>query len=224
MLRPLYIVNRLALLMLGMALAVAAQAQPAPGAPQAPAAKVPSKAAPAHAAQAPAKTPAKAPAKAQVKAPAKAQAKPPAKKPAPPKPAVTHHEPKKRAEKPAEAEKKKEVEVSAPKAEHRRDPFLALIAGGGHGPIVLPPGKAGLQVSTLRVEGIVRSQNGMIVVVLNPQGRTYFLHQGDRLFDGRVEQISMDAVTFQESGKDPFGNNIERTVVKRVYPSAGEQQ
>jgi Tfp pilus assembly protein PilP len=81
-----------------------------------------------------------------------------------------------------------------------------------------------LQVSTVRVDGIVRSQNGMIVVVSNPQGRTYFLHQGDRLFDGRVEQVSMDAVTFEESGKDPFGKEIQRTVVKRVYPSAGEQQ
>jgi hypothetical protein len=214
MLRPLNIVNRLAPLMLGMALAVVAQAQPSPAAPQAPAAKAPSKVAPAAKTHAPAKAAAK-------KAPAKAQAKPLAHKPAQPKPAVTHHERKKAPAKHAEAEKKEEV-AAAPE-HHGRDPFLALISGG-HGPLILPPGKAGLQVSTLRVEGIVRSPNGMIVVVLNPQGRTYFLHKGDRLFDGRVEQISMDAVTFQESGKDPFGHEIERTVVKRVYPSAGEQQ
>jgi len=215
MLRPLNFVNRLAPLVLGLALAVAAHAQPSAAAPQAPAAKAPakapSKAAPAQAAKAPAKT--------QSKAPAKSQAKPPAHKPAPRKPAVTHHKPKVEPEKHAE---KKEEEVAAPE-KHGRDPFLALYSVG-HGPLVLPPGKAGLQVSTLRVDGIVRSQNGMIVVVLNPQGRTYFLHQGDRVFDGRVEQISMDAVTFQESGKDPFGHEIERTVVKRVYPSAGEQQ
>jgi hypothetical protein len=218
MLRPLNIVNRLAPLMLGMALAVVAQAQPSPTAPQAPAAKAPAKAAPAAKAQAPAKAAAK-------KAPAKAQAKPPAHKPAQPKPAATHHERKKEPAKHAEAEKKeKGKEEEAPShVQHGRDPFLALISGG-HGPLILPPGKAGLQVSTLRVDGIVRSPNGMIVVVLNPQGRTYFLHKGDRLFDGRVEQISMDAVTFQESGKDPFGHEIERTVVKRVYPSAGERQ
>jgi len=211
MLRPLYIVKRTALLALGTALAGALQAQPAP---QAPAAKAPSKTAPAPAAKAPSK------AHAPAKAPAKPQAH--AAKPAPPKSAVAHHEPRKRQ---VETVKKKEKEEEAPHAAtpHGRDPFLALLSGG-HGPIVLPPGKAGLQVSTLRVDGIVRSQNGMIVVVLNPQGRTYFLHQGDRLFDGRVEQISMDAVTFQESGKDPFGNTVERTVVKRVYPSAGEQQ
>jgi len=216
MLRPLNIVNRLAPLMLGTALALVANAQPSPSAAQAPPAKAPSKAAPAPAAKAPAQAPAKAPSKAQAKAPAP--------KPAPAKPAVAHPVPKKAPAQQGEAQKKKEEEASKPvNAAHGRDPFLALLAGS-RGPIVLPPGKAGLQVSTLRVDGIVRSQNGMIVVVLNPQGRTYFLHQGDRLFDGRVEQISMDAVTFQESGKDPFGKEIERTVVKRVYPTAGEQQ
>ena len=215
MLRPLNIVKRTAPLMLGMALAVAFQVQPAFAAPQAPGAKAPAKAAPAAPATKPASK-AQAPAKAPAKTPSKAKAP----KPAPPKAAVAHHERKQSAP----AEKKKEEEAPhAVATAHGRDPFLALISGG-QAHIVLPPGKAGLQVSTLRVDGIVRSQNGMIVVVLNPQGRTYFLHQGDRLFDGRVEQISLDAVTFQETGKDPFGNTVERTVVKRVYPSAGEQQ
>ena len=215
MLRPLNIVKQAAPLMLGMALAAAFHAQPAFAAPQAPAAKAPSKAAPA----APATKPASK-AQAHAKAPEKARPKTHPPKPAPPKPAAAHHERKQSAA----VEKKKEEEAPhTVAAAHGRDPFLALISGG-QAHITLPPGKAGLQVSTLRVDGIVRSQNGMIVVVLNPQGRTYFLHQGDRLFDGRVEQISMDAVTFQETGKDPFGNAVERTVVKRVYPSAGEQQ
>lgn len=232
MLRPLYISKRLGLLMLGMAFAVVAEARPVAGEQQTPAppAKAPAKAAPA--AQAPpSKAPAKAapaatpaaPAKASAKAPAKAQA--PAPKPAA-KPAVKKEE-KKAPAKPTEQAKKEEPkeEPVAPVKPHGRDPFLALIAANAKGgPVVLPPGKAGLQVSTVRVDGIVRSANGMIVVVTNPQNRTYFLHQGDRLFDGRVEQISMDAVTFQESGKDPFGKPVERTVVKRVYSSAGEQQ
>jgi len=217
MLRPLHISKRSAILILGMALALVAQ--PSKSDAQAPPAKAPAKAASAPSAQAPAKAPATA--QAPAKAPAKTQAKAPAQKPAPPKPAVKKA-PKPEA-KPKEAAKKEE-EAPAPAKPHGRDPFLALISAGAGPPVRLPPGKAGLQVSTVRVDGIVRSQNGMIVVVSNPQGRTYFLHQGDRLFDGRVEQISMDAVTFEESGKDPFGKEIQRTVVKRVYPSAGEQQ
>jgi hypothetical protein len=31
-------------------------------------------------------------------------------------------------------------------------------------------------------------------------------------------------VTFKENSKDAFGKQVERTVTKRIYPSAGEQQ
>jgi hypothetical protein len=108
----------------------------------------------------------------------------------------------------------------------RRDPFESLVnrqkdAGAGKN---LPPGKAGLQVSTLRLDGIVRSSNGMIAVVSNPQARTYFLREGDQLYDGRVEKIAMDGVSFHEIGKDAFGKPVERQVNKRIYASAGEQQ
>jgi Tfp pilus assembly protein PilP len=108
----------------------------------------------------------------------------------------------------------------------KRDPFESLIGheqgGGKTGP--LPPGKAGLQVSTLRLDGIVRAPTGMIAVVSNPQSRTYFLREGDQLYDGRVEKIAMDGVSFHEVGKDAFGKPMERQVNKRIYASAGEQQ
>jgi Tfp pilus assembly protein PilP len=108
----------------------------------------------------------------------------------------------------------------------KRDPFESMIGreqgGGKTGP--LPPGKAGLQVNTLRLDGIVRAPNGMIAVVSNPQSRTYFLREGDQLYDGRVEKIAMDGVSFHEVGKDAFGKPVERQVNKRIYASAGEQQ
>ena len=110
--------------------------------------------------------------------------------------------------------------------QHRRDPFAPLITKEQTGPSVpshLPPGKAGLMVSTLRVDGVVRGTSGMLVLVSNPQQRVYFLRQGDRLYDGVVETISMDGVSFKEMSKDPFGKPIERVVTKRIYPSAGEQ-
>jgi Tfp pilus assembly protein PilP len=107
----------------------------------------------------------------------------------------------------------------------RRDPFESLVGRQqGKGSAVLPPGKAGLQVSTLRLDGIVKAPNGMIAVVSNPQARTYFLREGDHLFDGTVEKISMDGVSFHEEGKDAFGKPMERQVNKRIYSSPGEQQ
>ena len=106
----------------------------------------------------------------------------------------------------------------------RRDPFESLIGRQTKTNAILPPGKLGLQVSTLRLDGIVRAPNGMIAVVSNPQARTYFLREGDRLYDGSVEKISMDGVSFHEEGKDAFGKPVERQVNKRIYSSPGEQQ
>jgi hypothetical protein len=106
----------------------------------------------------------------------------------------------------------------------RRDPFESLIGRQNKTQAILPPGKLGLQVSTLRLDGIVRAPNGMIAVVSNPQARTYFLREGDRLYDGSVEKISMDGVSFHEEGKDAFGKPVEHQVNKRLYSSPGEQQ
>lgn len=211
-----------------------APAKPAGQTPAKPASQAPAK----PAAQAPAKpatqTPTKPGAAAATKAapqskqatvaPAKAVAKPagkPGKKKGATKPAKP---PVEKAAGPAGAPKPAaESEVKAA----RRDPFESLLAHsqGGKGNPNLPPGKAGLQVSTLRLDGIVRAPNGMIAVVSNPQARTYFLREGDHLYDGSVEKITMDGVSFHEEGKDAFGKPVERQVNKRIYStSSGEQQ
>jgi hypothetical protein len=115
------------------------------------------------------------------------------------------------------------TEQTAAPAASRRDPFLSLLAMRKAGP-PLPPGKAGLVIAQIRVDGIVKAQNGMIAVVSNPQQRTYFVREGDRLYDGEVEKISLEGVIFRESSKDAFGKPVEREVSKRLYSSAGEQQ
>ena len=163
---------------------------------------------------------------------AKPAAKPAAAKPAVAKPAVA-----KPAAKSAPKAQKTSVkkaaaapaEGAAPAEEKvaRRDPFESLVGrdkAAADAAKNLPPGKAGLQVSSLRLDGIVRAPNGMIAVVTNPQARTYFLREGDQLYDGRVEKIAMDSVSFHEMGKDAFGKPVERQVNKRIYSSAGEQQ
>ena len=118
--------------------------------------------------------------------------------------------------------------AAAPEAKvTRRDPFESLTSRQEAANKVaanLPPGKAGLQVASLRLDGIVKSPNGMIAVVTNPQARTYFLREGDQLYDGRVEKIALDGVSFHEVGKDAFGKPVERQVNKRIYSSVGEQQ
>ncbi|HVB86433.1 MAG TPA: pilus assembly protein PilP [Candidatus Dormibacteraeota bacterium] len=106
----------------------------------------------------------------------------------------------------------------------KRDPFVALVNTAKPAGQHLPPGKAGLVIGTLTVQGTVQGANGMFAVIANPDERVYFVREGDRLYDGQVEKISLDSVTFQQDTKDAFGKPIERTVVKRIYPSAGDQQ
>jgi Tfp pilus assembly protein PilP len=133
----------------------------------------------------------------------------------------------KRAASPSDVAKKAQASLEPERRVARRDPFEAMIgreATSAGASILLPQGKAGLQVSTLRLDGVVRAPNGMIAVVSNPQSRTYFLREGDQLYDGRVEKIAMDGVSFHEVGKDAFGKPVERQVNKRIYASAGEQQ
>src|SRR6266850_1667215 len=126
--------------------AAPAATKPAPQAakPAAPAATKPA----AQAGKPAAKPAAKPVAKSSARPVAKAPAKPSAKKAAAP-----------RTSAPAESE----VRMA------RRDPFESLVGRQqGKGAPNLPPGKAGLQVSTLRLDGIVKSPNGMIAVVSNP--------------------------------------------------------
>ena len=79
-------------------------------------------------------------------------------------------------------------------------------------------------VATVRVDGTVKSPGGMIAVVSNPEQHVYFIREGDQLYDGDVEKIALDGVTFRENSKDAFGKPVEREVTKRIYASAGEQQ
>jgi hypothetical protein len=107
----------------------------------------------------------------------------------------------------------------------KRDPFVPLVTdkkdtGAEH----LPPGKAGIVIASVRVDGTVKSGDAMIAVVSNPDQRVYFIREGDQLYDGDVEKISLDGVTFKENSKDAFGHPVERIVTKRIYASAGEQQ
>jgi len=106
----------------------------------------------------------------------------------------------------------------------KRDPFVPLVNDKKASGPPLPPGKAGLVIATVRVDGTVKAASGMLAVVTNPDQRTYFIREGDRLYDGDVEKIGLDGVTFKENSKDAFGKPVERLVTKRIYPSAGEQQ
>ena len=158
------------------------------------------------------------------KGPAKAQAP----KAQPAKPQPSKGQPSK-----AEAPGKAAATQAATPASRRRDPFEPLFQarpkGSGQAEEVSEcrnpaPGKPGLVISQIQLSGLVQMQSGMIAVVGTRENRVYFLKEGDRLCNGDVERITLEGVAFRERGRDAFNNPLERVVVKRLYPSAGEQR
>ena len=85
----------------------------------------------------------------------------------------------------------------------RRDPFVSLELSGG---------AKGLQVSTTKLTGIVRSARTTLALVETPDGIGYILKPGDTLGDGRLLEIGADNVVFTVSATP--GSISNRVVLK----------
>lgn len=124
-----------------------------------------------------------------------------------------------------EGAKKSEAQASSSKdaqgrAVKMRDPFRPLITGGGVEEVALPPGKRGLVIARLTVNGVVAMGDGNIAVVnMRGRNRAYFLREGDEVYQGRVVRITEDGVVFRETATDAYGGQYEREVVKQISGS-----
>jgi len=124
-------------------------------------------------------------------------------------------------------------EATAPKEVGRRDPFkLPPRPVPGHAapqaPVAktLPPGRRGLLVGDLKLNGVVREENSqsMIALVTGNNKLTYFLRENDTLYDGRVVRIMPDSIELKQNYLDPDGEVRSREVIKRLTPAGGEGQ
>ena len=119
----------------------------------------------------------------------------------------------------AETQQENASAASQSSGGQRRDPFRAIVVQKAEAeiPDQLPPGKAGLVIGQLQVQGIARSVDGTwIAVVDNNTNRAYFLREGDKLYNGTVSAISPDRVVFMEETTNARGQNITKEVVKRL--------
>ena len=115
------------------------------------------------------------------------------------------------------AEKKKESGYIT--AGNRRDPFVSPIVQhiGGSG---CSTGKRCLAIDQIALRGIVKSDGGMIAVVVNSLDKAYFLRENDPVFNGYVLKISGDSVVFKETVQDKLGHLSTREVVKKITTPA----
>ncbi|HXY15512.1 MAG TPA: hypothetical protein VEI26_13510 [Terriglobales bacterium] len=191
------------------ALAVAGQAsKPAP-ASQSTATANPAPSNPASAA--PAKVASKATRKPAAKKPAKTLVK--VSKPAEPKKEVAVEDKKV----PEDSKKKEPREYSAA---GRRDPFISPVVSHMSSGSGCSTGKRCLAVDQIILTGIVKSESGMIAVVVNSMNKAYFLRENDPVFNGYVVKITGDSIIFNQTVEDKLGKQFTREVTKKIATPA----
>lgn len=104
-------------------------------------------------------------------------------------------------------------------AEGRRDPFLSPVVSSPNGP-GCSTGKRCLAIDQIVVRGVVKSDTGMIAVVVNAMNKAYFLKENDPVFNGYVMKITGDSVVFKETYQDKLGKDLTREVVKKLTTPA----
>jgi hypothetical protein len=115
--------------------------------------------------------------------------------------------------KPAPESKKAEpVKTSA----QRRDPFISPVVNMSAIGSGCSSGKRCLAIDQVALRGIVKSDVGMIAVVVNSMDKAYFLRENDPVFNGYVLKITGDSIVFKETFKDRLGKPLTRDVTKTI--------
>jgi Tfp pilus assembly protein PilP len=102
----------------------------------------------------------------------------------------------------------------------RRDPFISPVVNQSAGGSGCSTGKRCLAIDQINLKGIVKSENGMIAVVVNALDKAYFLHENDPVFNGYVVRITEDSIVFKETVQDKLGKPFTREVTKRIITPA----
>ena len=98
-----------------------------------------------------------------------------------------------------------------------RDPFVRPVAPDVRGRAAgRPAGRAGLAVDEAVLRGVVAIGGARLAVLEAPDGRTYVVRRGDRLHDGRVQEIAGDAVAFLPDAAGSAAPFAERTIRRRI--------
>jgi len=135
-------------------------------------------------------------------------------KPAPPKPAVAVEDKKN------PVDSKKDAHKAISMAGGRRDPFLSPVVNRSMGGSGCSSGKRCLAVDQIALTGIVKSDAGMIAVVINAMNKAYFLRENDPVFNGYVVKITGDSIIFKETLQDKLGKSFTREVTKKISTPA----
>ena len=114
----------------------------------------------------------------------------------------------------------KKEETKNYSANGRRDPFISPVVNRTMTGSGCSTGKRCLAIDQINLQGIVKSDAGMIAVVVNALNKAYFLRENDPVFNGYVVKITGDSIIFKETLQDKMGKSFEREVTKRISTPA----
>jgi Tfp pilus assembly protein PilP len=114
----------------------------------------------------------------------------------------------------AEGEKKQPSKTFS--ATGHRDPFLSPVVKLGTTGSGCSTGKRCLAIDQIALKGVVKSDVGMIAVVVNAMNKAYFLRENDPVFNGYVTKITGDSIVFKETFHDRLGKSSTRDVTKTI--------
>ena len=117
-------------------------------------------------------------------------------------------------------EPKKEEETKTYSAAGRRDPFVSPVVNRSMLGSGCSTGKRCLAIDQINLQGVVKSESGMIAVVVNALNKAYFLHENDPVFNGYVVKITGYSIIFKETIQDKLGKPFEREVTKKISTPA----
>jgi Tfp pilus assembly protein PilP len=106
----------------------------------------------------------------------------------------------------------------------RRDPFQSLI-----GPKQVlqpgqrPPGVPGFLVDELKLQGVLKTRQGLVAMVNAPDNKGYLIRVGDKVLDGEVIRITSSSVVFRQEVNDPTRIERYREVVRDIAPEAAKK-
>jgi len=105
----------------------------------------------------------------------------------------------------------------------RRDPFVSLLGRGGDPKLsgARPSGVPGLLINEIGIKGILRAGGGFVAMIQGPDNKTYVIKAGDRLLDGTVKSIVLDAVVFSQDVNDPLSLVKQKEIRKTLRTADG---
>lgn len=101
----------------------------------------------------------------------------------------------------------------------RRDPFQSLVGPAPRiQPGQRPPGVPGFLIDEMRLQGVVKTKQGLVAMINGPDNKGYLIRVGDKVLDGEIIRITPSAVVFRQEVNDPTRIERYREVVKDLTP------